>query len=121
MKAYLVPPVLREEDLRNLLAQRTEADRDENKQIELYSNGAISLDKFLERKKIRDERLQSIDAVMQEIDARCSARSKIINDMKTATEICKAVQNGIVYVTDDLSFEEKRELLEALHVKATAK
>ena len=100
---------------------RIELDRDENKQIELFTNDAISLDKFRERKSVRQERAQGVEAAIQEIEARQVARSQAVKDVKAALDICQRVQLGMPYITAALSFDEKRELLEALHVKATAK
>jgi site-specific DNA recombinase len=110
-----------EADLRALLAVRIELDRDENKQIELFTNDAISLDKFRERKSVREERAAGVETAIQEIEARQAARSQAIEDVQAALDICRQIQSGMPRITAELSFDEKRELLEALHVKATAK
>jgi site-specific DNA recombinase len=108
-------------DIRSLLGLRTDLERDENKLIELYTQDLISLDKFRERKGALDERRQGVGARLAEIEARGAARERAVQDLENAKAIVREVQEGLPRITGaELSFKDKRAVLDALHIKATA-
>ena len=110
-----------EQDLKGLLAERSQAERDENRLIDLYTQDAINLDKLRERKNLIDGRVQGIEERIREIDERQRGREQTAADIETAAELCRQIQVGLPLSERELSFEEKRQLLEALHIKGTVK
>jgi hypothetical protein len=107
-------------DLKSLLKERATIDEDENMQIDLYSKHAISFDKFMERKDMRDEQAQGINARIAEIAARQAERTQAIEDVKSALELVQKIQRSMSAYSDVASFADKRAVLDALHITATA-
>jgi site-specific DNA recombinase len=109
-------------DMRSLLDLRAEAVREEDKLIDLYTNDAITLDKFKERMNALQERQNGILKNIAEIDARKAARTQAAQDVKNAVALVQKVQRSLPKrkLMGVVSFAEKRAVLEALHCTITA-
>lgn len=110
-----------ESDMRSLLAEQADLQREENKIIELFTKDAISLDKFKERNQLISDRGTGVESRIIEIEQRQAARSLAVQDARDAIELCKTIQRNLPKSGQILSYEEKRALLDAFHVKVTAK
>lgn len=110
-----------EADLRQLLGLRLDLDSEKKKWSNAYLNDAISVDELKEHNQSIEDRRAGIDRNIEEIEARQMARAKAIEDAKTATELVKKIQRNLPKSRQILSYEEKRALLDAFHVKVTAK
>lgn len=107
--------------MKQLLGIRGEIDREENAIIQLFSSGYISLEKFRERKAILVDRAKDTEARIAEIEQRQGAREQARADPENVQQLCEDIKRGLPILTQELSFDDKRFIMDTMHIKITAK